>query len=543
MDQFAKWIQDAADVMFMPYTVCILLATGLFFTLRTGFVQVRRLPEAFRTMVATQQSGAGGALSPFQAFMTGLAATIGTGNIAGVATAIISGGPGALFWIWIYGSLAAAVKFSEAVLGLRFRIPHGEQTLSGPMYYLRDGLKQAPRGAFSVVALFVCMLASILLLPDAVAAPVMTKLAVPRWVVEVSVGLLLWLAVLPLGGSTTVATTVTNAVSPGLAWLYAFIAGVAVLLTTPFTQPNSIAVILNKQIENHTKGLGEVALGGSSMNLNRLAIGVVLAVLTWLVIVGGVKSIGRVAEKLSPLKVGLYLIGGLIVIVTHLERLPEVLRLVTHEAFSRDACLGTAKGAAVWMALRYGMARGAYANEAGYGTAAVVYGTAKSNRPDQQGLNAVMEVFIITFITCTISALTILLTDTWKDAAFSDEAPAAVAAAFNKSMPGIGGWMVAFSVFLFGYTTLIGWSFYGEQYLEYMFGRWIVTPYRWVYCLLIPLGAVLKVNLVWAWGDILNGSQIFPNLVGLFALSGIAAAYAWRKSANRDADASPTLES
>jgi AGCS family alanine or glycine:cation symporter len=465
MERFAKLVQDAADAMFMPWTVGILLAMGLFFTIRTKLVQVRRLPEAVRTMVATQQAGAGGALSPFQAFMTGLAATIGTGNIAGVATAIIAGGPGALFWIWVYGFLAAAVKFAEAVLGMRFRIPHGEQTLSGPMYYLRDGLKL-----------------------------------------------------------------------PALAWIYALVAGVAVLFTTPFTQPNSIAVILNRQLETVTPGLGDVSIGQSAVSLNRLAIGVVLAALTWLVIVGGVKSIGRVAEKLSPLKVGFYLIGGLVVIITHLGELPAVLRLVFEQAFSREACLGTAEGAAVWMALRYGLARGAYANEAGYGTAAVVYGTAKSNRPDQQGLNAVIEVFIITFITSTISALTILLAGTWNDPSFKEEAPAAVAEAFNTSIPTVGGWMVAFSVFLFGYTTLIGWSFYGEQYLEYLFGRWIITPFRWVYCMLIPLGAILKVNMVWAWGDILNGSQVFPNLIGLVALSGIAATYARSRRGDEEKD-------
>jgi len=456
MDRFAQYVQNAADVMFMPYTVCILLAMGVFFTLRTRFVQFRRLPEAFRTMVATQQAGAGGALSPFQAFMTGLAATIGVGNIAGVATAIIKGGPGALFWIWCYGLIAAAVKFSEAALGLKYRIARGEGTLAGPMYYLRDGLK-----------------------------------------------------------------------SPPLAWLYALVAGVACLLTTPFTQPNSIAVVLDSQLKQHNVTLGDWSVGASQISVNRLAIGVVLAVLTWLVIIGGVKSIGRAAEKLSPLKVGFYLLGGLFVIVTHLPQLPEVLALVFREAFSLKAGLGTAEGAAVWAALRYGMARGAYANEAGYGTAAVVYGVAKSDRPDQQGLNAVMEVMIITFVTCTISALTILLTGTWKIAGV--ESSDAVAAAFNASIPNVGGWMVAFSVFLFGYTTLMGWSFYGEQFLEYLFGSRIVRPYRWVYCLLIPLGAVLKVDLVWAWGDILNGSQVFPNLIGLVALSGVAAMYA-RKS-------------
>jgi AGCS family alanine or glycine:cation symporter len=173
------------------------------------------------------------------------------------------------------------------------------------------------------------------------------------------------------------------------------------------------------------------------------------------------------------------------------------------------------------MALRYGLARGAYANEAGYGTAAVVYGTARSRDPRQQGLNAMMEVFVVSFVTSTISGLTILLTGVWR---LKLTGPAMVPAAFNASLPTVGGWVVAVCVFLFGYTTLIGWAYYGEQFLEHVFGRRVVLPYRWTYCLLIVGGAVSKVDTVWAWGDLLNGLQIFPNLVGLIGLSGVAAA-------------------
>ena len=432
---FATLVQNVADAVFMPWILVTLLGTGLFLTLRLGFVQVRRFPEAARTMIATQQAGAGGALTPFQAFATALAASIGTGNIAGVATAIVSGGPGALFWIWAYGFVAMAIKFSEAVLGLKFRVLQGDRVASGPMYYLRDGLKS-------------------------------------RW----------------------------------LAGAYAVIAGVAALTTTPFTQPNSIAVVLQSQLSIPT-----------------WAAGIAIAVLTWLVIIGGVKSIGRAAEKLSPLKVGLYFAGGLIVIVMHLDRLPGVLALVFREAFSMRAAAGSAAGVGMLVALRYGLARGVYANEAGYGTAAVAYGTAKSTNPTQQGLNGVMEVFIISFVTSSISALTILLTGAWQSGLTSS---AAVAAAFNTSMPGVGGFIVAFCAFLFGYTTLIGWAYYGEQFLVYAFGARIITPYRWIYCLLIPFGAMARVEVVWAWGDLMNGLQVFPNVIGLIGLSGVVAAAA-----------------
>lgn len=437
----AQLIDTFTTFLFQYIVVWMLLGAGFFLTVRYHLVQLRRLPEAFRAMVAQQSEAAGGALTPFQAFMTALGASIGTGNIAGVATAIISGGPGALFWIWVYGFVATAVKFTEAVLAVRYREAQGDTLRVGPMYYLRDGLK-----------------------------------------------------------------------SPWLASTFALVAGVGALTTTPFTQPNSIAVALD-----------------SVFGIPTWVAGIVIAVLVWAVIIGGIRSIGRVAEFLSPLKVGLYLVGGVVVIAMFADRLPHVFGLVFSEALTTRSAMGFG-----WfIAMRYGIARGVYANEAGYGTAAVAYGTARSDRPSQQGLQAVMEVFIISFVTGSISALTILVTgvaETSIAAAQSGAAyvtsTAAVAAAFNAAVPTVGGWVVAFCAFLFGYTTLIGWAFYGEQFLEYIFGRSITVPYRWVYCLLIPFGAMMRPEFVWAWGDLMNVLQVFPNMVGLIGLSGVAAAYA-----------------
>jgi AGCS family alanine or glycine:cation symporter len=233
-----------------------------------------------------------------------------------------------------------------------------------------------------------------------------------------------------------------------------------------------------------------------------------------------------VAEKLSPLKVGFYVIGALVVIVTNIAKMPEVLTMVFHDAFLPHAATGAAAGFAFKEAISFGIRRGVYANEAGYGTAAVTYGTAKSQRPDQQGLAAMMDVFIITFITCTLSAFAILLTGEWDT---GKKGPEAVPAAFSSAMPTLGGWMVAISILLFAFTVLIGWEYYGEQFFEYLFGPWIVKPFRWIYCLLIPLGAIIEVKAVWAWGDIFNGLQVFPNMIGLIGLSGIAASYAQRR--------------
>jgi alanine or glycine:cation symporter, AGCS family len=414
--------------------VLLLLGVGLFLTLRFGVVQVRRFPEAVRTIVP-RESGGRGVLTPFQAFMTALAASIGTGNIAGVATAIVAGGPGALFWIWCYGFFATAIKFAEAVLGVSFRGQRAGTVLSGPMYYLRDGLG-----------------------------------------------------------------------SPRLAWAYALIAGVAALTTTPFTQPNSIAVAFQAEF-----------------SMNPWVSGVLIAVLTWLVIIGGVKSIGRAVEKLSPLKVALYLAGGLFVIAVNAGQLPGVLAAVFREAFSLRAATGSAAGMALMVGMRYGLARGVYANEAGYGTAAVAYGTARSDDPAQQGLNAVIEVFVVSFVTSSISALTILVTGAWTSGLNST---AVVSHAFNTAIPVAGGWVVAFCAFLFGYTTLIGWAYYGEQFFEYILGVRVTLPYRWVYCGLIVFGAAAKVETVWAWGDLMNGLQVFPNVIGLLGLSGMVAAAA-----------------
>jgi len=428
----SRLVLTASDLLFGPWTIAALFGAGIFLTVRFRLVQLRHLPDAVRSALRPAGASGGGALTPFQAFTTALAASIGTGNIAGVATAVVSGGPGALFWIWAYGFVATAIKFAEAVLGVRYRALGRERLSAGPMHYLRDGL-HAPR----------------------------------------------------------------------LGWLYALVAGVAALTTTPFTQPNSIAVVMASQ-------------GG----VPPLATGTFVAVLTWLVIIGGVRSIGRAAQALAPAKVVLYLAGGLLVIAVHADRLPATLALVLAEAFSTRAAVGSAAGVGIMMAMRYGLARGIYANEAGYGTAAVAYGAARSDRPVLQGYAAVMEVFVISFLTSTISALTILVTGVWRSGLTST---AAVGAAFDRALPVAGGWVVAFCAFLFGYTTLIGWAYYGEQCLEYILGRGVVLPYRWVYCGLVVLGATSKVDVVWAWGDLMNGLQIFPNLIGVLGLSGVVA--------------------
>jgi AGCS family alanine or glycine:cation symporter len=428
--RFVFW---ASDLVWGPWTILLLIGTGVYLTVRFRVPQVARLREALRNLAPAASAAARGALSPFQAFMTGLGASTGTGNIAGVATAIVSGGPGAVFWIWCYGFFATSIKLAEAVLAVRFRSQREDRLSTGPMHYLEQGLGK-------------------------------------RW----------------------------------LGLTYAAIAGVAALTTTPFTQPNSVAVVFK-----------------SELGVPTWVIGCAMAVVVWSVMVGGVKSIGRVASRLAPSMVSLYLVCGLVVIVALAGRLPETLALVFRSAFSGEAVKGGALGTGMMVAMRYGLARGIYANEAGYGTAAVAYGTARTDRPVAQGLNAMVEVYIVSFVTSTVSALTVLLSGEWATSGL--KSTALVARAFSTVIPQ-GGLLVLLCALLFGTSTLLGWGYYGEQFLHYVFGPRVVTPYRWVYAALAIVGATRSVDLVWAWGDLMNGLQIFPNLLGVLGLSGLVAA-------------------
>ena len=430
-EMISTMVNAASNAVWGPFTIAILFGSGIFLTVRYRFVQITRLGDAFRNFRGGPADAKSGGISPFQAFMTGLAASVGTGNIAGVATAIVAGGPGAVFWIWAYGFFATVIKLTEAMLAVRFRSKSTEGLAAGPMFYLEQGL--------------------------------------------------------------------------GLRWLglvYAAVAGIAALTTTPFTQPNSIAVVFE-----------------SELGVPRWVCGVALALFTWIVVIGGAKKVAAASERLAPAMVGLYLAGGLVVIVAFAGQLPAVLTTIFQQAFSLEAAGGGAVGTAMMVAVRYGLARGIYANEAGYGTAAVAYGSAASDRPAVQGLNAVLEVYIVSFVTSTISALTILVSGVASSGATSTTL---VAKAFASVIPG-GGFLVLLCAFLFGYTTLIGWGYYGEQFLAYLTGQWVVIPYRWIYCALIVPGALTKVELVWAWGDLMNGLQIFPNLVGVLLLSGLVA--------------------
>lgn len=288
---------------------------------------------------------------------------------------------------------------------------------------------------------------------------------------------------------------------PWLAGVFAFFMGCKPLFSTSTIQSNSIALAVRTQlgIEPWISGLG-------------------LAVLTWLVIIGGIKSIAKVTEFLSPFMVFLYILGGMITLIIFAPRLPHALSLIFIGAFKPSSITGGVAGMTVARAIRYGLARGAYSNEAGTGTAAVFHATAKTSEPVRQGLIASLDVFIDTLVICTLTALTVLASGAWTEGTSTEM----TAAAFNAAFPGVGGLIVATSSFLFGYSSLIAVTYYGEISFSYLFGVWIKRPYRWVFCLMILVGAVLEVEVAWSIGDVINGMMAFTNLFGILGLSALA---------------------
>lgn len=425
--------QQAAAFVWGPVTVVLLIGTGLYLSCRIRLEHFRNFKLAWRLAsrggTAKESEQAPGDISPWQSMMTMLAGAIGNGNIAGVATAIATGGPGAIFWMWASGLVAMATKFSEALLGLEYRVQLEDGSVAGgPMYYLKKGV-----------------------------------------------------------GSSV------------LAWSFAFLAGMAAMTTGPLAQTNSMALVLRTEF-----------------HIPAVASGLFISVAAWLVVIGGIKSIARLSEKLVPLKILLYVGGSLYVIFCNIEILPQTIRLIFSHAFTPTAAFGGFAGSSVLLAARLGAARGLYANEAGLGTAGMAYGAAKTRNPVRQGLIATIDVFVITFITCTMTALVVTVTGKWSGGLTST---ALVASAFNTRIPVMGGWMVAISSFLFGYSNLIGWSYYGELCFRYIFSSRVVKLYAWIYCGLIFVGAIAEVRTVWDYADTMNGLQIFPNLIGLFLLA------------------------
>ncbi len=411
----------------------LLLGTGLYLTLGLRLLPQRKLGYGIRMMFrgrATVAADAGD-ITPFQALMTALSATIGTGNIAGVATAIFLGGPGAVFWMWLTALVGMATKYAEAVLAVEYRETDAEgRHVGGPMYYIRNGLG-------------------------------------PKWA---------WL------GAT-----------------FAFFATIAAFGIGNTVQANSVAAAMQ-----------------GTFGVPLLATGLVLAVLTFVVIIGGVSRIGRVAEHLVPLMAILYVAGALLILAINIAEVPAALALIVTDAFTGTAAAGGFAGAGVMAAIRFGVARGVFSNEAGLGSAPIAHAAARTSDPVRQGTVAMLGTFIDTIIVCTMTALVIITTGAWT----SGETGAELSAlAFDTGLPG-GDLIVTLGLVVFAFTTILGWSYYGERAAAYLFGPRIILPFRLAWVAALVLGAVGDLGLIWLIADIMNALMALPNLIALVALSG-----------------------
>jgi alanine or glycine:cation symporter, AGCS family len=428
---FFSIVRDAANFLWGPPMLIFLLGSGLYLTLRLKGIQFTNFFSAVKELQNSATSTGEGNITPLQALMTVLSGIVGNGNIAGVATAIAVGGPGAIFWMWISALVLMAVMYAETLLGCKFREKDEDGIfLGGPMVYIQKGLGW-------------------------------------RW----------------------------------LAIAFAIAMTIKTLLATTSIQSNSMAIVLQNQF-----------------NIPLLLSCGLIAVLTWLVIIGGLKWIAKTAQVLVPFMTVAYLGFGIIILILNYDKLPAVLNEIIAYAFTTKGAVGGFSGATVMMALRYGAARGAYSNEAGTGSAAILYATAQSGSPQKQALVAMLGVFIDTIVVCSLTAFIILLSGLWTQYLNST---ALVSESFQSNLS-IGSWIVLIASLLFGYSTLITWCFYGEQSAAFIFGDKIKIPYRWLFCLSIFFGANSNPENIWSWGDLLNAITVIINLIGILALSAVA---------------------
>lgn len=419
-------------IVWGPPILILIVGAGLFLSLKTGFFSITKigyiLKNTLLKMFSKENKGEG-EVTAFQAVATALAATVGTGNIAGVATAIAAGGPGAVFWMWFAAVLGMTTKFAEVVLAVNFREKTEDgRFVGGPMYYIEKGL---------------------------------------GWK---------WLAV-----------------------IFALFGALAAFGIGNMVQSNSVAAALQ-----------------SSFNLNPWVTGIVLAVVTALVIVGGIKRIGAFTEKLVPFMAAIYIIGGLVIIFINIAKVPAALGLIFSSAFTGKAAVGGFAGATIAQAIRFGVARGVFTNEAGLGSAPIAHAAATTDHPVRQGLWGVFEVFADTIVICSITALAIVTSGVWESGLTG---AALTTAAFDSAMPG-GGYIVSIGIVLFAFSTIIGWEYYGERCLEYLAGPKSIMFYRIIWVPFVLIGAIGGLEFVWALADTLNGLMAIPNLIGVLVLSG-----------------------
>ena len=433
MEAITQIVGDLNSIVWGIPMLILILGVGLYLTFGLRLLTIIKIPFGFDLLWKGRIPGDDKGISPFNALMTSLSATIGTGNIAGVATAIFLGGPGAVFWMWMTALVGMATKYAEAVLAVRFRETdeRGKQ-VGGPIYYIQNGL-----GA--------------------------------NWK---------WLAM-----------------------CFALFAGIAGFGIGNMVQANSIANALN-----------------ANFSIPEWVTGVVLVLLVGAVLLGGIDRISSVAGKLVPFMAVAYIAAATLVLLINITEIPAAFGLIFTHAFTPSAATGGFAGAAVWAAIRFGVARGVFSNEAGLGLAPIAHAAASTKGPVSQGLVAMLGTFIDTIIVCSFTAVAIIASGAWT----SGETGAALTShAFDLALPGVGGYIIAVALTIFAFTTILGWSYYCERSLQYLFGVNIIMPFRAVWSLAALVGATLKLGFVWLLADTLNALMALPNLVALALLSPI----------------------
>ena len=413
-----------------PVMLALLLGTGIYLSVGLRFLTLRRIPTAFGLLFSGRRGRGAGEISPFSALMTSLSATIGTGNIAGVATALVLGGPGALFWMWITALVGMATKYGEAVLAVHFRERDTKGDFcGGPMYYIKNGLHR-------------------------------------RWH---------WLG-----------------------FLFALFGSMAGFGLANTVQSNSVAQVMHK-----------------AFDFPHALTGLVLMLLVGAVILGGIRRIASVANWLVPMMAISYLLMGLTVVLLNIGEVPSAVMTIIDSAMNGAAASGGFAGATVWLAIRFGVARGIFSNEAGLGSAPIAHAAAQTNEPVQQGMVAMLGTFIDTLVVCTITGLVIVITGVLP----SGETGANLTAmAYAQAFPG-GDLVVTIGLCLFAFTTMIGWSYYGERCVVYLFGVRGILPFRLLWVVAIPIGAVSELEIIWLLADTLNACMAIPNLIALLLLA------------------------
>ena len=430
MSVFEQTIDAINGLVWGPIMLTLLLGTGIFLTIGLRGMTITRIPFAFKQLLKGRKASGEGEISPFNALMTALSSTVGTGNIAGVATAIGIGGPGALFWMWCTALVGMATKYAEAVLAVNYRETDAAgKKVGGPMYYIKNGLGK-------------------------------------RW--------------------------------KPLAFLFALFGALAGFGLANTVQSNTVSQVLFNNFQIPT-----------------VASGLIMALLVALVLLGGIKRIAQVAGKLVPLMTVIYLVSTLLILLMNLTEIPAALVFNVDSAFNGTAATGGFAGATVMLALRMGVSRGIFSNESGLGSAPIAHAAAATNSPVRQGTIAMLGTFIDTLIICTMTGLVLIVTDVWN----SDLQGAAMTLeVFDSSLP-FGGDILSLCIALFAFTTMLGWSYYGERCAQFLLGPKVVLPFRVLWVLGIFLGTQMSLGLVWKMSDALNGMMAIPNLIALLLLS------------------------